>query len=68
MRTTLKAMVGVGLGLWLLALALPGYNLALLLFAAVLVAWSVFHLLTDGALIREQSADAGQSVWQVRGK
>lgn len=47
-RTTLKAMVGLGLGFWLLAIVLPDWQLALLLVAAVLVAWSVFHLLVDG--------------------
>lgn len=40
-------MIGVGLAIWLLALVLPGWQLWLLIFSAVLVAWSVFHLLTD---------------------
>lgn len=47
-RTTLKAMVGLGLGFWVLAIVLPGWQIAMLLFAGVLVAWSLFHLLADG--------------------
>lgn len=52
MRTTLKAMIGLGLAVWVVTIAIAAvfgiYSYPLLILSAVIVSWSVFHLLTDG--------------------
>lgn len=46
-RITRWAMIAVGLIVWVVALALPGYDLPLLLFSGAVVAWATFGLLTE---------------------
>lgn len=46
-RGTLKAMVVIGVMFWLFAIAYPGVQLWIVLFAAVLIGWSVYHLLAS---------------------
>ena len=46
-RTTLKAIIGVGLAVWLFAIAWPGMQVAPTVLGGLLVAWSVYRLLTD---------------------
>ena len=47
MRTTRWVMVGIGLTFWLLAVVIPGMQIWMIVFAAVLVAYSVFGLLSE---------------------
>ena len=46
MRTTRWVMVAIGMA-WLLAPVIPGWQVWMIVFAAVLVAYSVFGLMVD---------------------
>ena len=40
-------MIVVGLVIWLVAIALPGWSLPGLLLGAIMVAWATFGLIVD---------------------
>ena len=47
MRQTRIGMIVVGLAIWLVAIAWPGWSLPGLLLGALMVAWASFGLMTE---------------------
>ena len=60
MRTTRIGMIVLGLTIWLVAIAWPGWSLPGLLLGAAMVSWACFGLLTAD-LDADSSRDSRQA-------